>query len=139
MKIFLGLFIVLLSTVVFGQEFSELETYEPSGEFDNIHVMKVAEDELQSSFVIWIKKGVKEHYHSEHTENIIVLEGEAVMTLGDDLFLIKKGDYVNIPKGTPHSVTQVLSDEPLKVLSVQSPKFDGSDRVFVEPVERIPN
>ena len=123
---------MLLSVVAFGQEFNELKTYEPTEAFDNIHVMKVAEDSLQSSFVIWIKEGVKEHYHENHTENIVVLEGEAVMTLGDELFMIKKGDYLNIPKGTPHSVTQVLSEEPLKVLSVQSPNFDGLDRVFTE-------
>ncbi|MDX2362245.1 MAG: cupin domain-containing protein [Crocinitomicaceae bacterium] len=139
MKTFFSLLFVLLNTIAFGQEFSELETYEPDAEYDNIFVKKVAEDEMQSSFIIWIKKGVKEHYHADHTENIVVLEGEAVMTLGDELFMIKKGDYLNIPKGTPHSVTQVLSEEPLKVLSVQSPNFDGTDRLLVERIKHIPN
>ena len=82
--------------------------------------------------MIWVKEGVKAHYHAVHSENIVVLEGEAMMSLGDDLFMIKKGDFVNIPKGTVHSVTQILSDEPLKVLSIQSPYFDGTDRIFVE-------
>ena len=116
----------------FGQTFNGLDNYAPSEDFDNIHVQKVTEDTLQSCFVIWVKNGVKAHYHKNHTENLVVISGEAMMTLGDEIFLIKKGDYVNIPKGTVHSVTQILSDEPLKVLSIQSPQFFGKDRIFIE-------
>ena len=59
-----------------------------------------------------------------------MLEGSGLMTLGDEERRIKKGDYVFIPKGTHHSV-QVIGEEPMKVISVQTPSFDGSDRVFV--------
>lgn len=131
MKLFTILFL-LCSFQSISQTFSELKEYAPGEEFDNIHVKKIAEDTLQSCFVIWIKHGVKAHYHADHTENVVVISGEGMMTLGDNIFMIKKGDYVNIPKGTVHSVTQVLSDEPLKVLSIQAPNFDGTDRIFVE-------
>lgn len=117
---------------VFGQSYLHISDIQPNEEYENIHVKKIAEDSLQSVFIIWIKKGVKEHFHAMHSENIVVLEGEGMMSLGDELFLIKTGDYVNIPKGTPHSVTQVLSEKPLKVVSIQSPLFDGSDRIFIE-------
>jgi mannose-6-phosphate isomerase-like protein (cupin superfamily) len=132
MKQVLTILAVFLTMNLYAQKFEQLEKYQPTEEFENIQVLKIAEDSLQSSFIIWIKKGVKAHYHAEHTENIVVLEGEAMMTIGDDLFMIKQGDYLNIPMGTVHSVTQILSDEPLKVLSIQSPHFDGSDRFFVE-------
>ena len=42
-----------------------------------------------------------------------------------------KGDFVFIPKNTPHSVN-VISKVPLKVISVQAPFFDGKDRVLLE-------
>lgn len=115
-----------------AQSFMHTNDIQPDGEYENIHVKKIAEDSLQSVFIIWIKKGVKAHFHAMHSENIVVLEGEGMMSLGEELFLIKAGDYVNIPKGTPHSVTQVLSEKPLKVVSIQSPLFDGSDRIFIE-------
>jgi mannose-6-phosphate isomerase-like protein (cupin superfamily) len=121
-----------VSYEVYSQTFDELTDFAPTAEFENIHVQKVTEDSLQSCFMIWVKEGVKAHYHAHHTENIVVVSGEAMMTMGDEIFMIKKGDYVNIPKGTIHSVTQVLSDEPLKVLSIQSPQFLGKDRIFVE-------
>ena len=129
------LLIILLivnSTYGFGQTFEGLENYSPSGDYENISVHKITEDSLQSCFIIWVKHGVKAHYHADHTENIVVISGEGMMTLGEEIFLIKKGDYINIPKGTVHSVTQVLSEEPLKVLSIQSPQFLGNDRIFVD-------
>lgn len=131
------LFVLLIVNSVYGygQTFDGLENYSTEGEYENISVQKITEDSLQSCFVIWIKHGVKAHYHAEHTENIVVVSGEGMMTLDDEIFMIKKGDYVNIPKGTVHSVTQVLSEEPLKVLSIQSPQFDGKDRIFVEKQE----
>ncbi len=124
----------LLTFVAFlgsAQELS-LEEYEPEVEFDNIHVQKISEDSLQSTFIIWVKKGVKEHYHAQHTENLIVLEGKAEMTLGDSTFIIEEEDYLNIPMGMKHSVTRVISKKPLKVISIQSPRFDGSDRIFIK-------
>jgi mannose-6-phosphate isomerase-like protein (cupin superfamily) len=113
-----------------AQNFQHLASLTPKQEYENVHVEKISGDSLQSSFVIWVKQGVKEHYHMAHSESVFVLEGEGMMSLGDDLFLIRPGDYVFIPKGTPHSVTQVMGNIPLKVLSIQAPIFDGTDRVF---------
>lgn len=88
-------------------------------------------DSLSSSFLIIIPKEVKPHYHVAHTEQVVVLSGEADMILGEQNIHIKAGDVIFIPKGTKHSVT-VTSAEPLKIISVQAPIFDGSDRVMIE-------
>lgn len=93
--------------------------------------MKIADDDFQSSFLIWIKDEVKLHKHNEHTENIYVLKGKGEMILNDEKFVIKKGDYLNIPKGRAHSL-KVLSSSPMQVLSIQSPKFSGKDRIFIK-------
>lgn len=130
MRTILLTFFLLTGMISSAQDLSILQTIEPAEEYDNIHVQKIAEDSLQTSYVIWIKKAVKLHYHAAHTENLVVIEGKADMTLGDSTFTIKKGDYINVPMGTHHSVTKVYGKKPLKVLSIQSPKFDG-DRIFV--------
>lgn len=88
-------------------------------------------DSLQSSFRLTIPHRVVAHYHQFHTENIIVLQGRAEMRMNDTVICIKKGMHVSIPKGTIHSVEKVLSRRPLVVISVQSPYFDGKDRVLV--------
>ena len=115
---------------VYSQTTSELKKIKPPAEYDNIHVMKIADDDFQSSFLIWIKNDVKLHKHDQHTENIYVLKGKGEMTLNDEKFVIQKGDYLNIPKGSSHSL-KVLSSSPMQVLSIQSPKFTGKDRIFI--------
>ncbi len=107
-----------------------LDTVQPPGDFENVSVKKISEDSLQSVFVIWVKKDVKGHFHQEHTESIVVLEGKAEMLLGDKTITIKKGDYLIIPKGTKHAVNRIIGRKTLKVLSIQAPNFDGTDRIF---------
>jgi mannose-6-phosphate isomerase-like protein (cupin superfamily) len=98
---------------------------------DNLYNKPLFSDSLASSFVILIKKEVKAHKHLQHTEHVVVLEGAGQMRLGDKNFEIKKGDVIFIPKNTVHAVRST-GQQPLKVLSVQSPNFDGKDRIFTE-------
>lgn len=88
-------------------------------------------DSLASSFCIIIKNEVKAHKHVKHSEHVIVQSGEGVMRLGEKEFTIKEGDVIFIPKGTVHAVI-VKGKKPLKVLSIQTPYFDGNDRVMME-------
>lgn len=108
-----------------------LDTIKAPANYDGIYVRMVASDSLSSSFVIFFKKEVKKHKHATHTENVYILEGEGEMLLGDKIFKVKKGDMIFIPMNTVHSL-KVTSSNPVKVLSVQSPNFDGKDRIFVD-------
>jgi len=113
-----------------AQRFTNLDELQPETTYDNIHVQALDSDEQASTFVIWVKKEVGAHYHKDHTEVVYVMEGHGTMTLGDTSRAIGPGDYVFIPRGTHHSVV-VQGDEPMKVISIQTPAFDGSDRIFV--------
>lgn len=98
----------------------------------NVFVQALYSDSANvSSFLIQIRKEVKKHKHLSHAEHVLVVEGEGKMTLGDSTFNIKKGDLIFIPRNTFHSVI-TTSVEALKVLSIQAPFFDGTDRVFSE-------
>ena len=114
-----------------AQLYQSLDTIKAPATYENIYSRAIASDSLASSFVIFIKKEVKKHKHISHTEHVCVLEGEGEMLLGEKSFKLKKGDILFIPKNTVHSL-KVTSTVPMKILSVQSPLFDGKDRVFVE-------
>lgn len=94
-------------------------------------IRKLYGDSLSCTFLIVISDMVNAHYHASHTENIMVLEGNAIMKIGNREFEIKKGDWVIVPPNTVHSVIN-QGNKPLKVISVQSPFFDGKDRIMVE-------
>ncbi len=115
----------------FSQELdvTNLKDVVPEKSFENVTVKKLHSDENSSYFVIWIKKDVASHKHEDHSEGIIVLAGEGEMTIAGKSFNVKEGDHFVIPKNTFHSV-KVTSTDPLKVVSVQAPKFEGKDRIF---------
>jgi len=122
--------IVVAAMVSVAQTTPELRGHVPPNPYENVYVEQLADDTNQTAFMIWIKKSVPLHLHEWHTENVYILEGKGEMTLDDEKLVIKKGDYFNIPAGTPHAL-KVLSSTPVKVLSIQSPHFDGSDRVLI--------
>jgi quercetin dioxygenase-like cupin family protein len=107
-----------------------LAAAQPDGDFDNIKVQKLAHDSLSTGFLIWVKKNVAAHRHEFHSENVYVIEGEGEMVVDKDTFDIKPGSYVFIPTNKVHSVKVDESKGVMKVLSIQSPFFDGNDRVF---------
>jgi mannose-6-phosphate isomerase-like protein (cupin superfamily) len=130
----MALRITLLSSLLAFSSISiaqvkEAKQIKPNEKFDNVHVQKIYGDSLVSTFVIWVKKEVKTHKHLYHSENIYVLDGKGKFTLGDSTYAIKKGDMLFVPKNTWHAVS-TISKKPLKVISVQAPEFDGTDRIL---------
>jgi len=98
--------------------------------YDNVAMQTIKSDSNSTSTVIWIKKELAPHYHASHTEQIYVVEGTGQMLVGNENFDVGPGDLIYIPKGTIHAL-RVTSKLPMKVLSIQTPQFDGSDRVMV--------
>lgn len=132
--------VLLLLLVVFFVDFHvdaqlsmSLSQYKMTVPDASVRVEKLCGDSLQSVFLLQIQKDVPTHFHREHSENIYVLDGKARMQLGTEQILIRKGDFVNIPVGVIHAITEVTSRKPLLVLSIQAPAFDGSDRVIFNP------
>ena len=130
-KIICALFTILISQCLVAQEVWNINEIEPAEEFDNIHSQEMYSDSFGTSFVIWLKKEVKLHRHDFHTEKLYVLEGTGVSVLNNEMKMIKPGDFIVIPQGIPHSVT-VTSEEPMKVISIQTPQFFGKDRVYIK-------
>lgn len=125
------IFLLLLFPVLLlsqKQDFKHIKVDKDS--FENIKVIPIHSDEQTSVFVIFVKKEVPLHKHEFHTEMVEILDGKGIMTLGDATFKIKKGDFFIIPAGTPHSARST-GKKPLKALSIQSPEFDGKDRILL--------
>lgn len=120
---------IFLAFCAKAQDIYKLSEFRYEGDLP-VKVQPIASDSLASSFIIWISSEVKAHFHAEHTEYVVVLEGSGEMILGDSSRTVKPGDLIYIPSETLHSV-QVNADTQMKVLSIQSPEFKGKDRIFL--------
>jgi len=63
---------------------------------------------------------IRDHVHARHEETFLVLEGEYKMRLGDEVVIASAGDYVFVPRGTPHSYRNV-GPRPARMLNIMSP------------------
>lgn len=129
-KLFTLLSIAIGATLANAQTLTNEADLVTPAKLATVEGRDIGSDSLSSGNVIWIKTELKAHKHLTHSEHVYVIDGEAEMRLGDKTVKIKNGDIIFIPKGTVHAV-KVTSKRPLKVLSVQAPHNDGTDRVFV--------
>ena len=130
MKVIIYLIILLTTCNSIAQEVvTNIQSIKPAKEYKNIHVQKISSDSLSSTFVIWIKQKVRLHKHVYNKENVIIQEGSGQFQLKDSIYNVSAGDIITIPKNTWHGVT-INSKDVMKVISIQSPKFLGDDRVF---------
>ncbi len=109
----------------------DLSELNPPESFENVHTKTIYSDSNASVFLIWIKNEVPLHFHRHHTEQVYILEGTGEMLYENDTLFVKPGKWITIPPNVIHGVS-VTSPEPLKVISIQAPEFDGSDREWVE-------
>jgi mannose-6-phosphate isomerase-like protein (cupin superfamily) len=67
-------------------------------------------------------RGPSPHTHP-YEEVLIVLEGEATVTVGDEEVVARAGDVVIVPADTPHAFTNT-GDGPLRQIDIHlSPSF----------------
>lgn len=63
---------------------------------------------------------VRDHVHTGHEETFVVVEGRYEVRLGDEIVLVTAGDYVFVPRGTPHTYRNA-GPAPARVLNIISP------------------
>ena len=73
--------------------------------------------------------GPPPHIHHKEDECFYIVEGAFTVILGDRVFDVADGDFVRIPKGTPHTYKNVGA-VPGKMLVILSP--GGFERMWAE-------
>jgi sialic acid synthase SpsE/quercetin dioxygenase-like cupin family protein len=70
-----------------------------------------------------------EHYHVQRGESFIVVQGEAIVTLGEETRVCSVGDIVQIDPGIPHSFRSVGG----AVMEEITTKHQGGDSFYTDP------
>ena len=71
------------------------------------------------------------HHHVKTEEIYYILEGQAVIRVGDDLRQVTVGDAIAIPPGAVHQITNTGCDVP-KFLCCCAPGYEDCDTVLAE-------
>jgi quercetin dioxygenase-like cupin family protein len=73
-------------------------------------------------------KGPRLHLHDAEDEQFYVLEGTLTYWVGDHTFHVASGDFIHIPRQTPHRFTN--GARPSRLLATFSPA--GPEQVFMD-------
>jgi mannose-6-phosphate isomerase len=66
--------------------------------------------------------------HARRSEHWTVVSGTATCLLDGKTVVLRVGQYVDVPKGTPHRISN-LHDDDLVVIEVQSGDYLGEDDI----------
>jgi mannose-6-phosphate isomerase-like protein (cupin superfamily) len=72
---------------------------------------------------------VKLHTHSKPNEFIYIVGGSANIQLGTTKTVVKAGDFIFIPAGTPHAIQSIGA--PIQAIAFESPKMPNGDMHYV--------
>jgi mannose-6-phosphate isomerase-like protein (cupin superfamily) len=92
-----------------------------------------------SARVFRVYRPVPAHYHATCDEYLYVFSGRGMFWMGDPSTLtqVGPGQLLFFQKGTVHAMPEIL-EEPLVFLSVDTPRRDPRDVIFVNPADGTP-
>jgi mannose-6-phosphate isomerase-like protein (cupin superfamily) len=92
-----------------------------------------------SARVFRVYRPVPAHYHATCDEYLYVVSGRGMFWMGDPRALaeVGPGQLLFFQKETIHAMPEIL-EEPLVFLSVDTPRRDPKDVIFVNPADGTP-
>jgi len=92
-----------------------------------------------SARVFRVYKGTPPHYHATCDEYLYVFSGRGTFWMGDASTQAKfgPGQLLFFEKGTVHALPDIL-EEPLVFVSIDTPRRDPQDIIFVNPADGTP-
>jgi len=93
-------------------------------------------EEAASARVFRVYRSTPPHYHEKSDEYLLVLSGRGTFWMGDasNCGEFSPGDLLFFKRGTIHALPEIF-ETPVVFLSVDAPRRDPSDIVFVDPAD----
>lgn len=89
----------------------------------NIELCSLAEE------ILPVGKEVRRHHHLQTEEIYYILEGEGLMTVGDETRNVKAGDAIFIPRTNTHTLKNTGSED-MKLLLICGPAYSVADHLI---------
>jgi len=99
---------------------------------------RLTDEPEASSRVFRVYRPTPQHYHATCDEYLLVVSGRARFVVeGGKPFELGTGQLLFFKRGTVHGTPEIL-EEPFVVFSVDTPRRDPRDVIFVNPEEGTP-
>jgi mannose-6-phosphate isomerase-like protein (cupin superfamily) len=96
----------------------------PWGRWD---ILKEESDWKVKKLTIGIGKKLSLQYHNHREEHWVIVDGECLITIGDQVLKKEKGDYIHIPLGETHRIEALTKTT---IIEVQLGDYLGEDDII---------
>ncbi len=83
--------------------------------FEDFHIKIIGHTPKVTTAIIWIKHMAPQEVHENELEKFLILEGTCELTIEDEVYNLKAGDYLAIPLFKRHHL-KITSSIPCKVI-----------------------
>jgi len=99
---------------------------------------RLTDEPAASSRVFRVYRSTPRHYHATCDEYLLIVQGRARFVVEDQPpFDLGPGQLLFFKRGTIHGTPEIL-EEPFVVFSVDTPRRDPKDIIFVNPEDGTP-
>jgi len=100
-----------------GLQFWEdkIKAIEPPAQIDGVFLSPLRQTDKIFQFAAWVEKFVDPEIHEDMIESFFILEGTCTCTVGDNTIDLVRGNFLEIPLHTSHSI-QVTSPGGVKAI-----------------------
>ncbi|HVK69407.1 MAG TPA: cupin domain-containing protein [Polyangium sp.] len=109
----------------------EIVEKKPIGPDEKTKFVPLFENADHTVNVIQTRGTVPPHFHADHDELVVILEGNGTFSVEGQARVVKAGDVQVIPRGAVHSYVHEGPGVTV-VVSTFSPTFDPKDRIMVD-------
>ena len=108
----------------------ELMAKKPDIQGKNVRVWNIKKTDIIRINLVEMSGELGLHKHPDAEHSLLVLKGKVRVKVGDKFVVMKKGDFISIPKDVPHKYWS-LSKKSLLV-SMDAPYYDPKKTVRLE-------
>lgn len=90
----------------------------PAEPFEDFFMQVLKQDEHIAQMLVVTKMDVPEETHGDIAESFFILKGQCACTVGDEVFTLNAGDYLDIPLHIEHYI-KILSPYVIAILQHQ--------------------
>lgn len=99
---------------------------------------RLTDEDEGSARVFRVYQPTPAHYHATCDEYLIILSGRGRFFIGNrEPFEVGPGEMLFFKKGTIHGMPEIL-EHPLFMVSVDTPRREPSDIIFLDPAQGTP-
>ena len=111
---------------VYHRILEDRENYRPWGHYENLLEW---DDHKVKELIVNPRERLSLQKHQRRAEHWIVVDGEALVTVGENEILLKLGQSVDIPRGAVHRIMNP-GDIPLVIVEIQMGDYFGEDDII---------